>query len=92
MDYNRVAAFVLTEATDDQIRALQEAIKMRQNQLSRKNVFKLRSGDVVSFTARGREVKGQVVKVLQKNVHVKEAGTLTVWRVPASMLTQLDVA
>ena len=88
MDYNQVAAFVLTEATIEQLNSLVEAIKMRRTQMARKNVFTLRSGDVVSFVSRGRQVKGQVVKVLQKNVHVKEAGTLTTWRVPAHMLSR----
>ena len=88
MEYNQVAAFVLTEATDEQLLSLFEAIKMRRTQLARRTVFSLRAGARVKFEARGRTVQGEVVKVMQKNVKVKEG--LTVWRVPASMLTRVD--
>ena len=87
MEYNLVATFVLTEATNEQLNALVDAIKMRRTQLARKNVFTLRPGDTVSFTGRsGRKVTGTVVKTMQKNVQVKEGYTM--WRVPASMLSK----
>lgn len=87
MEYNLVATFVLTEATNDQLNALAEAIKMRRTQLARKNVFTIRPGDTVSFVGRGgRKVTGTVAKVLQKNIHVKEGATM--WRVPANMLSR----
>lgn len=88
MDHNQVVAFILTEATYDELSALAEAMKMRRAQLARKNIYTLRPGDSVTFTSRGREIKGTVAKVMQKNVTVKEAGTITVWRVPASMLSK----
>ena len=91
MDHKQAVAFILTEATYDELSALAEAMKMRRAQLARKNIFTLRPGDTVSFTSRGREVKGVVAKVLQKNVHVKEAGSITMWRVPASMLSKETV-
>lgn len=84
--YNEVAVFVLTEADNDQLNALAQAIKMRRTQLARKNVFTLRPGDTVSFVGRGRTITGVVSKVMQKNVQVKEG--LTMWRVPASMLSK----
>ena len=86
MTYNEVAAFVLTEATNDELNSLAEAIKMRRTQLARKNVFTLQAGDTVSFVGRGRKITGQVVKIMQKNVQVKEG--FTMWRVPASMLSK----
>lgn len=91
MTYNQVAAFVLTEATNEELSSLVEAIKMRRTQLARKNVFTLRPGDTVSFVGRGgRKVTGTVAKVMQKNVQVKEG--FTMWRVPAQMLSKADAA
>ena len=87
MEYNLVATFVLTEATNEQLNALIDAIKMRRTQLARKNVFTFRPGDTVSFVGRsGRKVTGQVVKIMQKNIQVKEG--FTTWRVPANMLSK----
>lgn len=88
--YNEVAAFVLTEATNDELNSLAEAIKMRRTQLTRKTVWTLRAGDTVTFVARGRKVQGVVAKIMQKNVQVKEGYTM--WKVPASMLSKADAA
>jgi len=89
MEYNQVAAFILTEADNDQLAAMIEAIKVRRAQLARRNVFTLRPGDTVSFVGRGRKITGVVSKVMQKNVQVKEG--FTMWRVPASMLSKEKV-
>lgn len=89
MDYNQVASFILTEANHDQLVCLVDAIKMRRTQLARRNVFTLRPGDTVSFIARGRNVNGTVIKVMQKNVQVKEGSTT--WRVPAQMLSKSTI-
>lgn len=86
MDHKQAVAFILTEADNDQLTSLAEAIKMRRTQLARKNVFTLRPGDTVSFVGRGRKITGVVNKVMQKNVQVKEG--FTMWRVPASMLSK----
>jgi len=89
MDQKQAVTFILTEADNDQLICLTEAIKMRRAQLARRNVFTLRPGDTVSFIARGRTVNGVVAKVMQKNVQVKEG--FTMWRVPASMLSKEEV-
>ena len=88
MDYNQVAAFVLTQANDSELRCLVEAVKMRRTQLARRNVFTLRAGDTVSFTGRSGKLTGVISKVMQKNVIVQRGATF--WRVPASMLTRVD--
>lgn len=89
MDQKQAVAFILTEADNDQLICLTEAIKMRRAQLARRNVFTLRPGDTVSFIGRGRKITGVISKVMQKNVQVKEG--FTMWRVPASMLSKEEV-
>jgi hypothetical protein len=71
--------------TKDEIDQAIIAIKHRQQYLARNMSRQLRVGDTVSFAARGRTVLGQVIKVNQKNVKVREG--FTTWNVNASLLT-----
>ena len=61
------------------------AVKQRRQFLTRSAIRVLRVNDTVEFEARGRTVRGTVIKVNQKNVKVREQGYGT-WNVPASML------
>jgi hypothetical protein len=72
----------------NELRAINEAVKLRFTFLARRSVYKFVVGNRVRFTARGKTVVGEIVKVNQKNVKVKEVGNAltTVWNVPASML------
>jgi hypothetical protein len=70
--------------TDEQLNSMVMAIRYNRAQLVKKTKWTLSVGDTVKFVARGREVRGKVVKIMQKNIKVQEG--LTVWRVPANML------
>jgi hypothetical protein len=72
--------------TEDELRQVIEAVKLQRQFISVQNIRVLRAGDTVEFTARGRVITGEVVKVNRKNVKVRERGSFTVWNVPASML------
>jgi len=70
--------------TNEQLDSMSMAIKYARTQLGKKNKYSFNPGDTVKFVARGREVRGTVMKIMQKNVKVKEG--MTMWRVPANML------
>jgi hypothetical protein len=70
--------------TDEQLNSMVMAIRYNRAQLVKKTKWTLSVGDTVKFVARGREVRGRVIKIMQKNIKVQEG--LTVWKVPANML------
>lgn len=70
--------------SNEQLDSMAMAIKYARSQLGKKNKYAFNPGDTVKFIARGREVRGTVMKIMQKNVQVKDG--LTVWKVPANML------
>lgn len=85
---NEILAAIHTIQDQNDLRAINDAVKLRFTYLARRSVQKFAVGNTVRFTARGKTVQGEIVKVNQKNVKVKEVGNAltTVWNVPASML------
>ena len=83
--YQDAIAYIQGYATDDEIRCMIEAIKMRRAWLTRTNIRFTVVGDKVSFTGRnGLTLTGTVTKVMQKNVIVNTPRGN--YRVPANML------
>jgi FKBP-type peptidyl-prolyl cis-trans isomerase 2 len=76
---------------DDELEQIVDAIKLRRTYLSRQTTRELATGDSVEFEARGRTVKGTVIKINRKTVIVYEAG-YGKWKVPASMLRKTETA
>lgn len=70
--------------TYDELEQAIVAVRHRQQFLARSMTRQLQPGDTVSFQARGRTVVGEVIKVNQKNVKVREG--FTTWNVNASLL------
>jgi hypothetical protein len=70
--------------TNEHLESMLMAVKFARSQLGKQNKRSFMVNDTVKFVARGREVRGQVVKIMQKNVKVREG--MTVWRVPANMI------
>jgi hypothetical protein len=72
----------------EELRKINETVKLRFTYLARRSVYKFTVGNQVRFTARGRTVMGEITKVNQKNIKVKELknGFATIWNVPANML------
>ena len=85
-EYQKAVAFILTQATDNEIAGIAEAAKSRRAWLTRQNIRLTVVGDKVSFTGRnGVTLSGTVTKVMQKNVIVNTPRGN--YRVPANMLT-----
>lgn len=80
--------FIEWSATDDELRSIIEAVKMRRARLTKQNIRATIVGDQVSFTGRGgMTITGTVTKVMQKNVIVNtQRGN---YRVPANMLEKV---
>lgn len=83
--YQDAVNYILGQATDEETRAIIEAVKQRRAWLTRTNIRATVVGDKVSFTGRGGlTITGTVTKVMQKNVIVNtNRGN---YRVPANML------
>lgn len=76
--------FILRSASNEDLVAIGDAIKMRRTQLTKQNVRKLAVGDAVQFNGRKGVVRGRVQKINIKYVIVDSG--VTRWRVPANML------
>lgn len=83
--YQDAIGYIGMHATDDELRCIIEAVKMRRAWLGRQSIRATIVGDTVSFTGRnGMTLTGTVTKVMQKNVIVNtQRGN---YRVPANML------
>ena len=89
---NRVTKTVeLIYAMDnDELNQVIEAIKLKRTHLARQASRSLMVGDTVTFDAKMRgQITGQVVKVNRKTVQVRCNRTQGLWKVTASMLTQV---
>jgi len=78
--------------TDNELRQIIDAVKLQRQFLAVQTIRSVTVGDTVQFTARGRVVTGEVMKVNRKNVKVREQNSFTTWNVPANMLTQVETA
>ena len=74
----------------DELNQVIEAIKLKRTHLARQASRSLMVGDTVSFDAKTRGViTGAVTKVNRKTVQVRCNRTQGLWKVTASMLTQV---
>jgi hypothetical protein len=76
----------------DDIKAVYAAAAAQRDALARVQVATLSVGDEVSFSARSGRIFGQVKKVNRKTILVQGRNTSTVWKVPAAMLTKVEMA
>ena len=91
MNSVQTAVSAINSMNDDELEQIVDAIKLRRTYLSRQTTRALATGDTVEFEARGRTVKGTVIKINRKTVIVHEAG-YGKWKVPASMLRKTETA
>ena len=91
MNTVQTAVSAINSMNDDELEQIVDAIKLRRTYLSRQTTRELATGDSVEFEARGRTVKGTVIKINRKTVIVYEAG-YGKWKVPASMLRKTETA
>ena len=75
---------------NDELNQVIEAIKLKRTHLARQASRSLMVGDTVTFDAKMRgQIVGQVVKINRKTAQVRCNRTQGLWKVTASMLTQV---
>lgn len=93
MDIKQVnSAIMFNSWTDMELRSMIDAIKFARANLQKQVKRSLMLGDTVEFTnsKTGRTMQGTVNKIAIKYITVNVNGGL--WRVPANMLRQVEVA
>lgn len=76
----------------EDLREAMSAINVRQRELQRNAALSFSVGNWVQFrTKTGKTVKGQIIKINQKTVKVKETNSFTNWTVSPTMLSRQGV-
>ena len=74
--------------SSDQINQIIDAIKLQQTYVARNAARSVQVGTLVTFEGRrGNTVKGEVLKVNQKTIVVRDSATMAKWKVTASMVS-----
>jgi hypothetical protein len=74
--------------SSDQINQIIDAIKLQQTFVARNAARSVQVGTVVTFEGRrGQTVTGEVLKVNQKTIVVRDSATMAKWKVTASMVS-----
>ena len=90
MNNVQIAITAIRNMNSDEINQVIDAIKLQRTWLARSATRSLMVGDTVSFDAKMRgQIVGQVVKINSKTVQVRCNRTQGLWKVTASMLTQV---
>lgn len=90
MNNVQTAVTAIRNMNNDEINQVIEAIKLQRTYLARSASRSLMVGDTVTFDAKTRgRITGQVVKINPKTVQVRCNRTQGLWKVTASMLTQV---
>ena len=76
--------------SSDQINQIIDAIKLQQTYVARNAARSVQVGTVVTFEGRrGQTVTGEVLKVNQKTIVVRDSATMAKWKVTASMVSPI---
>ena len=90
MNNVQTAVTAIRNMNADEINQVIDAIKLQRTWLARSATRSLMVGDTVTFDAKMRgQIVGQVVKINSKTVQVRCNRTQGLWKVTASMLTQV---
>ena len=74
--------------SSDQINQIIDAIKLQQTFVARNAARSVQVGTVVTFEGRrGQTVTGEVLKVNQKTIVVRDSAAMAKWKVSASMVS-----
>lgn len=81
------SSIMFGDFTNDQLDSILAAIKFARAQLAKQATYTLVKGTKVKFTSSrtGQTVIGEVIAVKRKFIHVSSG--MSVWRVPANMLS-----
>lgn len=83
-DLKLTLAYILTEASNDDLNSIYEAFAMRRASLARTNRYTLKVGTNVKFSARGVNYEGFIKSIKVKKALVKCGDTT--YNVPLNML------
>lgn len=83
-DLKLTLAYILTEASNEDLTSIYEAIDSRRAQLARVNRYTLRVGSKVKFSSRGVDYSGVIKSIKIKKAAV-DVGT-NIYNVPLNML------
>ena len=76
--------------SSDQINQIIDAIKLQQTFVARNAARSVQVGTVVTCEGRrGQTVTGEVLKVNQKTIVVRDSATMAKWKVTASMVSPI---
>ena len=76
--------------SSSQINQVIEAIKLQQTYVARNAARSVQVGTLVTFEGRrGNTVTGEVLKVNQKTIVVRDSATMAKWKVTASMVSPI---
>lgn len=76
--------------SSDQINQIIDAIKLQQTYVARNAARSVQVGTLVTFEGRrGNTVTGEVLKVNQKTIVVRDSATMAKWKVTASMVSPI---
>ena len=90
MNNVQTAITAIRNMSNDEINQVVEAIKLQRTYNARVATRSLMVGDTVTFDAKMRgQIVGQVVKINRKTAQVRCNRTQGLWKVTASMLTQV---
>ena len=90
MNNVQIAINAIRSMNNDELNQVVEAFKLQRTWLARNTARSLMVGDTVSFRGRRGPEQGTVTKITQKTVIVNCG--YTQYKVPASMLTQVENA
>ena len=90
MNNVQTAITAIRNMSNDEINQVIEAIKLQRTYNARVATRSLMVGDTVTFDAKMRgQIVGQVIKINRKTAQVRCNRTQGLWKVTASMLTQV---
>ena len=90
MNNVQTAITAIRNMSNDEINQVVEAIKLQRTYNARVATRSLMVGDTVTFDAKMRgQIVGQVIKINRKTAQVRCNRTQGLWKVTASMLTQV---
>ena len=76
--------------SSDQINQIIDATKLQQTYVARNAARSVQVGTLVTFEGRrGNTVTGEVLKVNQKTIVVRDSATMAKWKVTASMVSPI---
>jgi hypothetical protein len=76
--------------SSDHINQIIDAIKLQQTYVARNAARSVQVGTLVTFEGRrGNTVTGEVLKVNQKTIVVRDSATMAKWKVTASMVSPI---